>query len=286
MSPPSDDARSPLDALSTDRIAHYRLVRELGRGGQATVYLAADVRDDRRVALKVLDRSGADHGTFERFRREADIASKLDHPGICAVYEAGEDRGSRWIAMRYVEGETLAARLACARSGSLSQDTDFLELSQQSSPEPDSGTTAPAERHSGPCTLAEIDRTLALFENAARALHVAHEAGIIHRDIKPANIMVTAAGDPVILDFGLAQEIDGNQPTLTLTGDVMGTPAYMSPEQIAAPCSRRISRSFSRRRSRRTATADTRRRSTSPRTCSACGCTSRSSRSRPDCRCA
>src|SRR5436190_12781789 len=94
---------------SSDCIAHYRIVRQIGRGGQATVYLAEDTRLHRQVALKVLDLGFAAHATkFERFRREAEITSKLDNPGICTVYETGEDRGGLWIAMRYVDGDSLA----------------------------------------------------------------------------------------------------------------------------------------------------------------------------------
>jgi formylglycine-generating enzyme required for sulfatase activity/serine/threonine protein kinase len=225
MCPSFDDAR----------IAHYRILRELGRGGQATVYLAEDTSADRKVALKVLDsRPAGDRIAFERFRREAAIASKLDHPGICTVYDAGEDRGVLWIAMRYVEGQTIANEIATARSEGLDAGGSFIDLSQGATPQASARPNHGVEPPSGPRTQAAIERTLLLFEKAARALHAAHEAGVIHRDIKPGNIMVTREGEPVILDFGLAQEVEGDQPTLTMTGDIMGTPAYMSPEQIAA----------------------------------------------------
>ncbi len=183
-------------------------MRELGRGGQAVVHLAEDARLGRKVALKVLNEPLGE-GSIDaliRFQREAEVASRLDHPGICAVYEAGEFEGRHYIAMRHVEGETLAACIARARS-----DRD---------PPP-----VPTRRE-------EIDAIVELFERAARALHAAHEAGLIHRDVKPGNIMVSASGEPVILDFGLARDEESAGETLTLTGVLMGTPAYMSPEQL------------------------------------------------------
>ena len=114
-----DSSRSSrLSEPGDDVIGPYKIVRELGRGGQATVYLAEDLRLRRQVALKVLDSGFTSNRTaFERFRREAAITSKLDHPGICTVHEAGEDRGVLWIAMRYVEGESLARKIASTRDG-------------------------------------------------------------------------------------------------------------------------------------------------------------------------
>jgi formylglycine-generating enzyme required for sulfatase activity len=205
----------------TERIAHYSILREIGRGGQGVVYLAEDTRLGRRAALKVLDPgAGASGAALERFRREAEITSKLDHPGICPVYETGEADGIRWIAMRWVEGESLASRIASAKARA---DTWITSTARATDPP------------SGPRTWNEIAGVLSLIEDTARALHAAHERGVIHRDIKPGNVMVTKDGGPVILDFGLAQETDPGISTLTLTatGTLMGTPAYMSPEQIA-----------------------------------------------------
>ncbi len=203
-SAPSDatlaDAHTPAGFLSAGgRLGQYGIERELGRGGQGTVYLARDTRLGRLVALKVLDGSlTADEGGQTRFQREALIASKLDHPGICTVYESGFDRGKFYIAMRYVAGESLKNFLA-----------------------------RPVDR-----SRSDRETLLRLVEQLARALHVAHEAGVVHRDLKPGNIMVTPDGGPVILDFGLARLEDIGGPTLTQTGDVFGTPAYMAPEQI------------------------------------------------------
>lgn len=191
---------------SSQRIAHYQIVEELGRGGQGVVYRALDLRLKRHVALKVLDRLGLrSDAMLARFRREAEVASRLDHPGICTVLDSGVADGVTYIAMQLVQGESLAHRIAHS--------------------EPPRGREAMAE-------------VLELFEKAAAALHAAHEAGIVHRDIKPANIMITEGGDPVLLDFGLARDESEEGTHLTQTGDVFGTPAYMSPEQLRGEASR------------------------------------------------
>ena len=205
------EGRSAAPAQPREKLGPYQIVREIGRGGQGTVYLADDLSLGRPVALKVLEGFlGGNTEAIERFRREAEITSKLDTPGICAVYAIGEDRGSLWIAMRYVDGEPLAKTIAARAAAA-----------------------APDRSPSGPRTRGEIASVLALFEQTARILHVAHENGVIHRDIKPGNVMVTKDGEPVVLDFGLAQDLGTEHPTLTATGSSVGTPAYMSPEQIA-----------------------------------------------------
>ena len=172
-----------------------------------------------------------------RFRREAEAASRLDHPGICAVYEAGLDGNVPYIAMRFVEGESLAAKIASAKSqGEASTDTSFVHLADVEVPAGSPGRpgTDPSPTPSGPTTRAEIMRIVQLIEKVARALHAAHEAGVLHRDMKPGNVMVTPEGEAVIMDFGLAYLEDEQLPTLTQTGEFFGTPAYMSPEQLLA----------------------------------------------------
>jgi WD40 repeat protein len=161
------------------------------------------------VALKVLG-SVIDFSQVERFRREAAAVSRLDHPGICPVYEAGEADGTQFIAMRYIDGVSLAQIIAREK-------------------EPGAETSS-----IGPETRAQVDDVLLLVERVARALHSAHEAGLVHRDIKPGNIMVDREQRPIILDFGLARDETGNLKTLTIEGDLLGTPAYMSPEQLVA----------------------------------------------------
>lgn len=192
----------------TDRLGPYRLLRELGRGGQAIVWLAEDTRIGRKVALKVLPKLGpGSDAILARFRREAEVTSRLEHPAICPVYEADLEGGVPYIAMRFIEGETLARRIQLAR---------------------DAGRTAVE-------VSAKPDDWKALatfFAKAARALHQAHEVGVVHRDVKPANIMVTPEGEPVLLDFGLARQDDPESQVLSLSAEHTGTPAYMSPEQM------------------------------------------------------
>ena len=202
------------------RIGRYRLQTELGRGGQGIVFLAEDEVLHRRVALKLLTGlSARSPALLARFQREALLASKLDHPGLCAVFDSGVHEGTPFIAMRYVEGDSLETAIATARAAGRT----CVELR----------TTADAK--------ASIDavgarerwfRVVALIEEVARALHVAHQTGVVHRDIKPGNIVVTAEGHPVVLDFGIAADLEPDSPTLTRTGDVFGTPAYMAIEQV------------------------------------------------------
>ena len=185
------------------RIAHYRVVSRLGEGGMGAVYLADDTRLGRHVALKVLPASlAADPERMRRFVQEARLASALTHPNVAYIYEIGEHEigeasGFRFLAMEYVEGETLSARLG-----------------------------------RGPLPLSEL---LSIGAQIADALDEAHAKGIVHRDIKPSNLMLTPRGYVKVLDFGLAKlETQGNRDEtqlMTDTGVVMGTVAYMSPEQ-------------------------------------------------------
>ncbi|HEX5050621.1 MAG TPA: protein kinase [Planctomycetota bacterium] len=206
LTPPGADTLAPvlpgaaLGPRAGDRIGAYVLGRELGHGGQGTVWSATDTRVGRTVALKLLPGGAAWSGaSLARFRREAAITSRLEHPGICTVYDVDLEADQPYVAMRLVEGESLAQRLARARAGE-----------------------------------ATIERATAVhcIEQAARALHAAHSVGVVHRDIKPGNLMITNADQVVVLDFGIARELAEEGPQLTRTGDVFGTPAYMAPEQI------------------------------------------------------
>jgi serine/threonine protein kinase/predicted Zn-dependent protease len=239
-SPAEPDATSDSAPL---RLGAYRLLRELGRGGQAVVWLAEDERDGRRVALKVLDMQAGAEEAVRRFRREAELTRKLDHPHICTVYEAGVEKGAPFIATRYVEGATLAAHLKEAREAAAppegASEAPTVALGSRGSAEGRTGPAADASRTApaapawlGGTSPDAVRRAVAFIDLVARALHAAHEAGVFHRDVKPANLMVSPDGTPVVLDFGLAGDATHDEPTLTRTGDVFGTPAYMSPEQI------------------------------------------------------
>jgi serine/threonine protein kinase len=204
FAPPPPPARTAPDAA--ERIAHYRLIREIGRGGQGVVHLAEDTRLRRRVAIKVLAaHAGLSPEARARFEREARIASRLEHPGICGILDLGFHDGAPYVVLPYLEGETLAQKLQATRLAG-----------------------APGLRigAAGPAAVPEL---LRLFEQAAVAVHAAHEAGVVHRDLKPGNLMVTPRGDPVVLDFGQARDAHGDETAATQSGGLSGTPAYMSP---------------------------------------------------------
>jgi tRNA A-37 threonylcarbamoyl transferase component Bud32 len=173
----------------------YTLVETLGDGGMAKVYLARDNSLDREVALKVLREQYADDEEFvERFRREAMSAAALNHPGIVQVYDRGRSAdGDFYIAMEYVPGGTLKERIK------------------------EGGDLAPRE-------ASEI------ASRVADALAVAHDRGIVHRDVKPQNVLLTASGEAKVSDFGIARA--ASSKTMTQTNSVLGTLAYMSPEQL------------------------------------------------------
>ena len=173
---------------------------ELGRGAMGAVFRARDPKIDRTVAIKTISVPSAGAKDAEHYRqrffREAQAAGRLSHPGIVTIYDVGEDEASQtpFIVMECVEGESLDRLVATAASGALPHET-----------------------------------ALDLVQRIAEALDYAHSQGIVHRDIKPANIMVTAAGQPKIADFGIAKV---SLAETTVPGQVMGTPAYMSPEQL------------------------------------------------------
>ena len=199
-------------------LGRYRLVRELGRGGMALVWLAQDTELRRPVALKVLRPGLAlEQAHVDRFRREALAIAKLKHPSLVQIHDVGSERGFHYLAMEYVEGPSLA-RVLEALGTAAKRRFGAEELAHAA----------------GIPALAARGRTLeqalaALFVPVAAALQAAHEHGVVHRDVKPSNILLRKDGTPVVVDFGLAKS-DGD-PALSITGDTLGTPYYMSPEQ-------------------------------------------------------
>jgi serine/threonine-protein kinase len=179
--------------------ASYVLERELGRGGMATVFLAQDLKHERPVALKVLHQELALSLGPERFLREIKLAARLQHPHILTVLDSGNAGGRLWFTMPYVEGESLRDRLRRERQ-------------------------------------LPVDDAVRIAREAAQALQYAHDHGVIHRDIKPENLLLTRDGNTLVADFGIARGLDvgvAGDERLTDTGLVVGTPAYMSPEQAS-----------------------------------------------------
>lgn len=200
-----------------EEFGRYRIQRSLGEGGMGAVYLAHDTQLDRNVALKTPKFSNnSDPKLIDRFYREARSAATLQHPNICPVYDVGEIDGIHYISMAYIEGRPLSD---CIRAKK----------------------------------LPPVNSVLRIVRKVALALHEAHQQGLIHRDLKPANIMISRRNEPIVMDFGLARQIDGTadeepsdgngsgpslstmknvEARLTLDGTVVGSPGYMSPEQL------------------------------------------------------
>ncbi len=177
------------------RFADYDLLEEIARGGMGVVYKARQASLNRIVALKmILAGQLASEKQVRRFHAEAAAAAKLDHPGIVPIYEVGEHQGQHFFSMGFIEGESLDARIA----------------------------RAPLEPR----------KAAQLLQAVAEAVQYAHEKGVIHRDLKPANILLDNAGHPRITDFGLARPVAGHSG-LTASGEIVGTPSYMPPEQAA-----------------------------------------------------
>ena len=198
-----------------DKLGHYEVLSLLGKGGMGEVYRAKDTKLDRQVAIKVLPSALAcDPERLARFEREAKVLASLDHPNIGHIYGLVDSEDSRALVLALIEGPTLADQIAL---GAL-----------------------------------PLDDALSIAKQIIEALEYAHDRGVVHRDLKPANIKITPEGVVKVLDFGLAKVLEeeppasslGNSPTLTIghtrAGVILGTAAYMSPEQaIGRPVDRR-----------------------------------------------
>ena len=179
-----------------EKFGRYRILRRLGGGGMGVVYLAHDSKLDRQVAMKVPLFTDADGPLVaERFLREARAAAALHHPNLCPIHDVGQIEGIFFLTMAHIEGRSLADHLRDGRP-------------------------------------IEFRKAAILVRSLALAMAEAHRAGVIHRDLKPSNVMINRRGVPVIIDFGLARRIRKNDPRLTQSGMMLGTPAYMPPEQL------------------------------------------------------
>jgi WD40 repeat protein/serine/threonine protein kinase len=226
-------------------LGDFRIVREIGRGGMGVVYEAMQISLGRQVALKVLPFAAAlDAKQLQRFKNEAQAAAHLHHTNIVPVFGVGCERGVHYYAMQYIEGQTLAAVIQELRQNvecRMTNDERMSNDESQSTKEPVPSAHAETQfRHSTLDILSSLGiRHSSFFRivaglgvQAAEALEHAHQLGVVHRDIKPANLLVDAGGRLWITDFGLAH--CQSQPGLTMTGDVVGTLRYMSPEQALA----------------------------------------------------
>ncbi|MBW3541817.1 MAG: serine/threonine protein kinase, partial [Planctomycetes bacterium] len=179
-----------------EQFGRYRILQPLGCGGMGAVYLAHDANLDREVALKVPHLSEWDDEARARFVREARTAATIRHPNICPIFDIGEHDGVHYLTMAYIPGRPLSGYLK-------------------------NGKPLPARK------AALLVRKIAL------ALQAAHAHGIVHRDLKPSNVMIDEGGEPIVMDFGLARKTSPGDSRLTQSGAILGTPAYMSPEQLA-----------------------------------------------------
>ncbi len=234
------------------RLGDFEIGRELGRGGMGVVYDARQVSLNRTVALKVLSGGlGLTANAVQRFRREAEAAAKLHHTNIVPVYATGEENGVHYYAMELIDGPSLdqvVHQRRLAPTGTTTQPTgsyhgnfDPAQLTKTGPYVESSATsnTGTALSTSAGLNSSMLDSGSGYFDTVARmiaevadGLEYAHQQGVIHRDIKPSNLLLAPAGRLSINDFGLARVLE--QPGMTTTGEFVGTPAYMSPEQIAA----------------------------------------------------
>lgn len=224
------------------RLGDFEIVREAGRGGMGVVYEARQISLNRKVALKVLSSTlGLTPKAVQRFRSEAEAAAKLHHTNIVPVYAIGEEAGTHFYAMELIGGPSLDKVIRQLREA-----RDARPSTSSATSANDPAATGPYIEGSGPATgdatpltsfslgleSRYFDTVAKMIADVAEALDYAHRQGVIHRDIKPSNLLLSPDGRLTINDFGLARVLE--QPGMTVTGEILGTPMYMSPEQITA----------------------------------------------------
>ncbi|MCI0536792.1 MAG: serine/threonine protein kinase [Verrucomicrobiales bacterium] len=193
-----ESSQAELSPLSSSRFGEYELHAEVGRGGMGVVYKARQISLNRVVALKMIQAQRlASAGLVQRFHLEAQAAARLHHPNIVAIHEVGEQAGQHFFSMDYIEGKSLAEVIPELRF-----------------------------------TIYDLRRGARWVKIIAEAIHYAHQHGILHRDLKPSNILIDHDDEPHLTDFGLAKRLE-EESTLTLSGEVLGSPSYMAPEQAA-----------------------------------------------------
>src|SRR5581483_5304121 len=200
---------APVEGVKVSYFGDYELLEQIAAGGMGVVWKARQISLNRVVALKmILSGQYATDEEKRRFRREAEHAASLDHPHIVPIYEVGEHLNQQYFSMRLIEGQSLATWLARRWQG----------------------IQAEPERRSKSGFRLYGREAVRLLSVVARAVHHAHQRGILHRDLKPANILLDEQGQPHVTDFGLAKRVQG-AAGMTQTGAIVGTPSYMAPEQ-------------------------------------------------------
>lgn len=226
----------------------YELLEELARGGMAVVFRARQISLNRTVALKLITAGQlATEAAVRRFHLEAEAAARLDHANIVPIYEIGEHEGQHYFAMKLLEGGSLARHLS-ARKPARPHPSPFPPPREPAPPTSDGSSGCDVDGRHRPTRLlpsrgrreevqakaiaGSLRASVALLVKVAQAVHYAHQRGVLHRDLKPGNILLDERGEPHVTDFGLAKLME-HDSSLTLSGMVMGTPSYMSPEQAA-----------------------------------------------------
>jgi serine/threonine protein kinase len=230
------------------RLGDFEIIREIGRGGMGVVFEARQISLNRKVALKVLSRIGLNDKSVQRFRREAEAAGRLHHTNIVPVYAVGDEAGTHFYAMELIEGPSLDRVIRHLREPEkepeLSKQADSPASLVATGPYVEESSSSSVTASSGLSSGSHYFDTVArLIAEVADGLEYAHRQGVIHRDIKPSNLLLSSTiisetdgslqGNRLsINDFGLARVLE--QPGVTMTGEFVGTPAYMSPEQVTA----------------------------------------------------